>query len=109
MIEGASIRIVVPDLELYARKYVRSLDEGASLMPYEERLGGITTPAVGTNYVVREHGHLFIYDFVTMRMVPEQAGFRNIVKCSFRRRAYSRLLKDSSHREVDSLYIEAQK
>lgn len=110
LVEGAFIRIVVPDLEIYARKYIESIESGRNCMPYADGgSSGLLTPAAPFNDVMREHGHKFIYDFETMEKMLRDAGFRNVTRCSFRQGQDPRLLKDSEHRRAESLYVEAQK
>jgi predicted SAM-dependent methyltransferase len=80
MRNGAAIRIVVPDGELYARKYL-----AGEPMPYAAgySLNGIYSPFMSVNQIFYSHGHRFIYDFLTMAKVLEQAGFREIEKHCF--------------------------
>jgi predicted SAM-dependent methyltransferase len=110
LVEGGRLRVVVPDLELYARRYVESLDTGRNVMPYGEIcVSGIRTAAMPFNGVMREHGHCFIYDFDTLRRLLEEAGFRDIAKWGYRQGDDPRLLRDSEYRRLESLYVEAQK
>jgi len=110
LVEGGWLRIVVPDLELYAVQYLQGLGGGGNVMPYNaSEIDGINTPAVPFNIVMRSHGHQFIYDFATMEAILKDIGYRNIIKCSYRVGNDERLLKDSKHRRVESLYVEAQK
>lgn len=110
LLPGAWIRIVVPDLEIYAREYVRSIDSGQNSMPYGlQNLAGVVAPAIPLNTVMRGHGHQFIYDFVTLAILLERAGFASIKKCSFKVGADPRLLKDADYRQIESLYVEAQR
>lgn len=110
LVPGAWLRIVVPDLETYARRYVASIESGINEMPYATAtIGGLSTPAVPFNIVMREHEHRFIYDFPTLRQLLERTGFRNVTKCRFGEGNDPRLLRDTPHRSVESLYVEAQK
>jgi len=101
---GGSLRIVVPDLGIYIEKYVNKRP-----MPYEEgdRGAGVYSPAVSINRIMHSHGHQFIYDFETMKLLLEQSNFVQIqkLKCGEGRVAYL----DTSSRQVESLYIEAVK
>jgi predicted SAM-dependent methyltransferase len=77
---GEALRIVVPDGEIYACKYL-----AGESMPYAAgySLNGIYSPFMSVNQVFNSHGHRFIYDFTTMAKVLEHAGFRQIEKHSF--------------------------
>jgi predicted SAM-dependent methyltransferase len=108
--EGSWLRIAMPDLELYARCYLRSIETGTNLMPYSEaNIGRFNTPAVFFNLVMSANGHLFVYDFNTLKMLLEEAGFRDIRKVAFMEGNDPRLLKDQKCREVESFYVEASK
>ena len=61
------------------------------------------------NRIFREHGHLFIYDFDTMRQLMERNGFVSIKKETYRSGRLPALLRDTEHRAHESLYVEASK
>jgi hypothetical protein len=61
------------------------------------------------NGVFRNHGHLFIYDFDTFRILLEEVGFKNIVKQTFQVGKLQALLIDTESRRSESLYVEAEK
>ena len=110
MIGEAYIRIAMPDLKTYARKYIGSIDGKESVMPYSSaKLDGLSMPAAPFNIVVREHGHRFICDFRTHRAVLQRVGYKSITKCAFGEGQDPRLLGDAAHRPTESLYVEAQK
>jgi hypothetical protein len=75
-------------------------------MPYEETY---ISPMHRINGIFRNYGHQFIYDFETARLLLEEAGFTEITKQSFGKGRLDALLKDSKHREHESLYVEAVK
>lgn len=66
------IRIVVPDGELYFDIYQKKKLGDDIKLPYEELY---MTPMARINGIFRENGHLFIYDFLSMKMLLEKAGF----------------------------------
>lgn len=103
---GAALRIVVPDGELYARKYL-----AGEPMPYAaaHEECGLYSPFMSVNQIFYNHGHRFIYDFATMAKVLEEAGFRQIEKHSFRQGGDPLLLADDESRAVESLYVTARK
>lgn len=104
---GGTLRIVVPDGELYLDLYH---DNHAGCkevkLPFQE---GYKTPMERINGLFRNHGHLFIYDFETMKINLEIVGFREIKKVAYRQGRDEKLLKDSEWRKVESLYVEAVK
>lgn len=108
--EGAWLRIVICDLELYARTYVKNMDDGDNTMPMRNfPFHGVCTPAAALNIVMRDHDRKFVFDFNTYGRLLEEAGFRNVQKCAFGLGNDPRLLKDHDHRRSESMYIEAQK
>lgn len=109
MKKGAVFRVVVPDGEKYCRGYVRSAESGKNETPYGSFYGreGFSTPMINVNVAMREHGHLFIYDFETFRQILLAAGFSEVVRCSLNQGRDTRLLFDVPEVEVESLYLEA--
>ena len=106
-----TLRIVVPDGQLYLRRYVECLDGGNEPLPYSEGdpYEGLYSPIMSVNRIFRSHGHLFVYDFDTFDKLLSRNGF-----CEIKRQAYAvgrnpELLRDTKHREVESLYVEATK
>jgi len=109
---GGRIRIVVPDGELYLRRYVATMDapDGrAAPPPFAERdqLAGAYTPMLSVNRIFGRFGHRFIYDFPTLRHVLEVCGFTDVERTTFGRGADPRLLIDTERRAPESLYVEA--
>jgi predicted SAM-dependent methyltransferase len=109
---GGRIRIVVPDGELYLRRYVAAMEPGggtAEPLPFAERdrLAGAYTPMLSVNRIFGRFGHRFIYDYPTLRHVLEVAGFTGIERVSFGVGADPRLLIDTERRARESLYVEA--
>jgi predicted SAM-dependent methyltransferase len=103
---GGIARIVVPDGEIYCDLYNRRKSDKSINMPYGEQEA---TGMISINRIFRGNDHLFIYDYETMRLLLEKAGFKNIEKQRFRKGADPRLLIDRKEREVESLYVEAIK
>ena len=103
---GGLVRIVMPDGEIYLDIYQKRKQGSAELMPYEE---GYITPMARINGIFRNHGHMFIYDFETMKRLMEEVGFKSIRKCSFQTGSDQRLLIDQEVRALESLYVEAVK
>lgn len=103
---GGRVRIIVPDGELLFEIYRERRAGGQRRMPHED---GYDTMMQAINGVFRNHGHLFIYDFETMRLMLERSGFRNIECLAFKQGHDPALLHDSEMRSRESLYVEAVK
>jgi predicted SAM-dependent methyltransferase len=101
---GGTLRIVVPDGELYVDIYQRRKNGENIKMPHEQ---GYITPMARINGIFRNHGHQFIYDFDTFKILLEKADFRNIKKEAFMKGRDPRLLIDMEWRSDESLYVEA--
>ena len=103
---GGIVRIIVPDGELYCRLYVDQLNGLETKLPYQEQY---ISSMARINGLFRNHGHLFIHDFQTFKILMKEIGFKKITKCIFREGEVSLLLKDSEYRKHESLYLEAVK
>lgn len=101
---GGTVRIVMPDGELYFDLYQRKKNGENVQMPHEENY---ITPMARINGLFRNYGHQFIHDFATVKTILEQAGFKDIVKTSYRNGRDPRLLIDMEWRRDESLYVEA--
>ena len=107
---GGTLRIVVPDGQLYLSEYAKHITGGTACMPYGENDGSSTpfvTPIISVNRIFRDHGHQFIWDYETLRFALLRAGFKNVNKCAFGEGADPKLLCDTPQRRVKSLYAEA--
>lgn len=103
---GGNIRIIVPDGELYFDLYQERKKGNPVVIPWEEES---ITPMARINEVFRRHGHLFIYDFETMKILLEAAGFVHVKKESYLKGRDNDLLIDTDWRADESLYVEATK
>lgn len=103
---GGRVRIIVPDGELLFNIYHERRNGGDRRLPHED---GYDTMMQAINGVFRNHGHLFIYDFETMKLMLERAGFHEIECMSYRQGRLPELVHDSEVRSRESLYVEAVK
>ena len=109
---GGVLRIIVPDGEMYLTRYseiIRGVSGQALPYAAQDVYDGLYSPIMSVNRIFREHGHLFIYDFITMRKLLEKHGFIDIKKERYGSGRDPHLLKDSARRAVESLYVEARK
>ncbi len=112
---GGTLRLVVPDGELYLRIYARQLaGDRTEPFPYQEteQRDPLWTPMLSVNrifYQDRESpfGHRLIYDFALLSRVLGDCGFIDIRRQAFRTGRDPQLLVDAESRRCESLYIEA--
>jgi predicted SAM-dependent methyltransferase len=103
------VRIIVPDAELYLDLYQRHKRGEAVSLPYSPENKEYYTPMMSINRVFRDHGHKFAYDFETLKLMLEKAGFSQIKRVGYMAGKDSQLLVDSEERKIESLYVEALK
>lgn len=111
---GGRIRVIVPDLSIFADNYVQKNDswfrdwEDAVLRP---RGRTITTNMEALSFVTQEYGHRSAWDVQTMHEFLARAGFIDLRKCALRAGGDQQLLRDKDDRDrvVVSLYVEATK
>ena len=105
------IRLVVPDLELYARTYVKYLDGLEVTLPNESFTNrtNVALPVALINQLFYGSEHRFIYDFQALSDLLNEAHFGDVTKCSFGAGSDQKLLIDSPGRRSESLYVEARK
>ena len=102
---GATLRIIVPDAGLWCALYVQSLTNSAVGFPHPE--WGLPLPMMHVNQCFRGFGHEYAYDFDTIRLLLDEAGFQAITRCDFHAGRDSTLFLDSPERRIGSLYVEA--
>lgn len=83
---GGIIRIATPDLDNLV-KLLDPLNKDKVALEYIDHLGSSCLPTfdfnsrgIAFNLTLREWGHLFIFDFDTMKGILEKAGFTNVVR-----------------------------
>jgi len=104
--KDGTVRIIVPDAELYLDLY-QSAKQGRKVsFPYDKKDLNVT-PLMYVNQVFREEGHQYAYDFETLRVLLNQVGFLNVTRQSFNQGRDPTLLIDSESRNIESLYVEA--
>lgn len=111
LMPGASLRLIVPDLEMYARAYVEGLDGRSPVLPNEHYVNstGVNRPVALINELFFGPDHRFIYDFATLRELLSQLGFSEITRCSINQGADPRLQIDDIGHVSESLYLEARR
>jgi predicted SAM-dependent methyltransferase len=103
---AGTLRILVPDAELYLKTYVEIKSGKAGMFPYHDLNN---TPMMHVNRVFRNYEHLFAYDFETFERVLKQVGFSDIARKNHNEGLDKNLLIDSDERECESLRIECVK
>jgi SAM-dependent methyltransferase len=120
---GGTLRISVPDFEIYLEVYKRRKSGEKAIFPYGylDKLGAYgetpsdTTPMMVINVMSRgtgervDYSHRFTYDYETLELILRRCGFVSIRKESFMHGRDSALLIDYEERADESLYVEASK
>lgn len=111
---GARIRVILPDVSLFATHY--AANDKAWFSTWEKHVlaprgRSLATPMMALSFVTQEYGHISAWDFATLEHFLREAGFANIERASFRQGRDPMLLKDndSPDRTWVSLYVEAVK
>lgn len=104
---GGTLRVVVPDGEIYIDGWIANRAGRPVELPYA-RERKEATPMISINRIARLH-HSFLYDHETLAYMMREVGFKDIRKEKFRSGRDPRLLQDSDYRELESLYVEATK
>ncbi|MCX6291577.1 MAG: methyltransferase domain-containing protein [Bacteroidetes bacterium] len=117
---GAAIRIIVPDVSIFAENYVAK--NHAWFKKWEELMminstdpvrakRRIATNMQAISFVTQEYLHVACWDFETMKYYLEKNNFKDIKKTDFGIGRQKDLLVDtnSDDRKHVSLYIEATK
>lgn len=107
---GGTLRIVVPDGEMYLSGYTaRTRGDATITLPFSDHdeYRGVYTPIMSVNRIFHEHEHRFIYDYETLRCLLEMNGFVDIERSGFRQGRDTKLLIDREERAPESLYVEA--
>lgn len=104
--KDGTLRIVVPDAELYLDLYQSKKCGENVRFPYEDEY--LTdTPMMHVNRIFRGYEHQYAYDFQTLAILLDKCGYSHIIRQSFNNGRDSNLLIDSTSRQVESLYLEA--
>lgn len=112
---GGTVRIVVPDVELYLRTYNDQIDgKAARKFPFQdvEAFNGIGSPILSVNRVFYQDrdslfGHRFMYDAAFLCALLKHTGFDWANRSEYRRGKDLVLLIDTESRRCESLYVEA--
>ncbi|HLI93334.1 MAG TPA: methyltransferase domain-containing protein [Puia sp.] len=113
---GGVFRLVLPDLEFYARKYLEDLSGGdalaamtfirQSMLGIERRprgLGGMFRSFLGNSH------HLWLWDYPSLSTELAAAGFRNIRRCEYHDGPEAFHAVEEYGRFVDCLAVECYK
>lgn len=101
MKSGAWLRISVPDLEKYVDYYVGR--------PCDELFQQWETGCEAICFLTQSSLHFSVWDAKLLGLFLEKAGFVNVRQAEFLQGTDPAIVKDSSSRKWESLYMEAQK
>ena len=109
---GGIIRISFPNLEFIAKRYVNGDDVSTSdsFIQFKKKYGFEPTKGLVFMNSCKEWGHKWMYDFESVKLLLELAGFKKVMRKGFRE---SEILDiddlEPLDREDVSVYIEAKK
>jgi len=109
---GGTLRLSVPDGELYLTRYVQIKNGDTDVVlpnSQKDAFDGLYAPMMSVNRIFRAHGHQFMYDFETVAHLLRKNRFVDIRRESFRCGRDVNLLLDREARAMESLYVEASK
>ncbi len=109
---GGVVRIIVPDAARYMAAYVGKSAEDFKALGWDlaNLPSDIHTPIHIVNHVFHQGGeHYFGWDFETMEWALRRAGFREVVRQSYRVSLDEKLAIDQPNHAPYSLYVEAVK
>lgn len=106
LMADGTLRILVPDAEIYLSTYSAFRRGEQVRFPYHD---DDHTPMMMVNRVFRNFEHLFAYDFETLAGMLSSCGFGNIQKMGHREGRDENLLVDSEERAEESLRVECRK
>jgi predicted SAM-dependent methyltransferase len=99
---GGVLRIGVPDLGRYVASY-----KGDDSM-IDDCRPGRPTRAIALNEIFFHHGHKAIYDYETMALACQEAGFSSVEHSAYTQGRLGAEV-DSETRKLETLYVEATK
>lgn len=104
------LRIVVPDVELFVKAYNSGSQEEWDKIGFTDWHKYWETEMQVLNYVFTQSGdHKFGYDFKTLKIRLEKAGFTDIVKTSWGISEDVHLRDDLENHRLYSLYVDCKK
>ena len=124
---GGCIRIIVPDLDIYVKKYYEGekeffqpiiekfkskIEQNKDQLINKYKYWLVRTPgAVFISRAVRRfYHHTWMYDFETLRVALEEIGFKKATKQQFQESEFDEFkTMDNPDREYESLYVDAVK
>jgi len=103
---GGVLRLSVPDGELYLNKY---FNDHEWMLQRRPNVTPRTRIAIVNEVFRQGFEHQYCYDFETIKVVLEEAGFKDVRRVDFHTSSIPELLIDQEGRRFESLYVEAIK
>lgn len=110
--DGGTLRIVVPDAEAYCRAYVSGDPQQWEALGWDlhHLPADLPTPMAVLTHIFHQSGeHKAGWDFATLKLVLEQAGFRDVERMAFGKSRDPAMTIDRPNHARYSLYVEARK
>ena len=104
---GGSIRMGVPDGELFIQRY-QSGKAGACLEKTADSKPGM----MDINDIAHSGGHFYLYDYEVLEKIFKEAGFKEFQKCKSRQtraHCFDHMDQDDKWRVENTVFIEGQK
>jgi predicted SAM-dependent methyltransferase len=110
---GGILRLVVPDLVIYAKRYLEETNQllAGDSSKFTRKPHDTFIEAICGGYLRRARQgllHLYMYDYPTLHIMLTEAGFRTVIKSSYRE-GIDPQLAQYDDRPHDSLHVDAVK
>lgn len=106
MKSGACLRICVPGLDQSLAPYLDKNNNSTEYLEFRKFYPNLASSIWG---LTQNWVHLSVWNGELMKIFLEEVGFINVSEVSFGNGSNSDVIKDSEHRRIGSLYMEAFK
>ena len=108
---GGVLRIIVPDAQKFINAYCQNTEQAwANLDIPVSSFNEEWQPMDALNKIYHQGGeHKFGYDFETMKITIQKAGFQQIQRMDYRQSIDPLLINDQANHKAESLYVECLK
>lgn len=108
--DNGTLRIVVPDIELFVKAYCNGTNEGWEQLGFKNVINERHSGMQILNHVFRQDGeHKYGYDFITLKECLKEAGFKKISRSEWGNSVDDALKDDLENHRLYSLYVDCKK